>query len=93
MVSVIVVAGDVVVVGGAREAPGVAGVRAGVGVRRVAHIDGADGGPRLAVHAGDRRDGRRVRQAVVASTVYGVTTTVALALSMVSVIVVAAMLL
>ena len=57
-------AGDVVVVGGAREAPGVAGVRAGGRVRGVAHVDGADGGPRLAVHPSDRV-GRRVRQAVV----------------------------
>src|SRR5439155_1635370 len=56
--------GDVVVVGGAREAPGVAGERAGIRVRRVAHVDGADGGPRLAVHTGDRIGGG-VRKAVV----------------------------
>ncbi len=43
--SVIVVAArDVVVVGGAGEAPGVVGVRAGVRVRRVRR-HGADGGP------------------------------------------------
>ena len=36
---------DVVVVGSAGEAPRIAGVRAGVGVRRVAHVDRADRGP------------------------------------------------
>src|ERR1019366_8802162 len=55
---------DAVIVGAA-EAPGVAGVRARVSVRRVAYVDAADGGPRLAVDAGDRRDGRRVWTAVV----------------------------
>ena len=50
-------------------------------MRGVAHVNRADGGPRLAVHTGDRRDGRRVRQAVYRiGQVYGVTTTVALAL-------------
>ncbi len=39
-------------------------IGAGVGVRRVSR-HGADGGPRLAVHAGDRRDGRRCAIAVV----------------------------
>ena len=38
IVSVIVRAGDVVVVGSAREAPGIAGVRAGIGVRRVVSV-------------------------------------------------------
>ena len=86
--SVIVVLRDVVVVGGAGEAPGVAGIRAGVGVRRVAHVDRADRRARLAVHAGDRCDRRRVRHCRHRSTLYGVTTTVAFALSMSSVIVV-----
>ena len=58
-------AGDVVVVGSAGEAPRIAGVGAGVGVRRVGHVDRADRGPRLAVHTGDRRDGRRVRKLAV----------------------------
>ncbi len=58
----------------------------------VSQRHGADG-PGLAVHAGDRRDGRRVRDCRRTVTVYGVTTTVALALSIVSVMVVAAMLL
>ena len=58
-------AGDVVVVGVPVKLQGVAGVGAGVGVRRVAHVNRADRGPRLAVHTGDRRDGRRVRTAVV----------------------------
>src|SRR5206468_2474944 len=62
-------AGDVVVVGGAGEAPGV-GIGAGVRVRGVER-DGADGGPGLAVDAGDRRDGRRVRTAVVRGGVRG----------------------
>ena len=55
----------VVVVAAAREAPRVGRVVAGVGVRRVTHVHGADGRPRLAVHSGNRGDGRRVRMAVV----------------------------
>ena len=57
-------AGDVVVVGGPREAPRVSGVGAGVGVRRVAHVDNADGDARFAVDAGDRV-GLGVRKTVV----------------------------
>ena len=53
-------AGDVVVVRGPREAPGVARIRAGIRVSRVAHVHRADGRPRLAVHAIDRRVRRRV---------------------------------
>ena len=55
----------VVVVGRACEAPGIAVVRAGVGVRRAAHVNRAHRGSGLAVHTGDRRDGRRVRIAVI----------------------------
>ena len=47
---------DVVVVASAREAPGIAGVRASVRVRR-AQCHGADCGPGLAVDAGDRVGG------------------------------------
>ena len=43
----------------------VAVVDAGVGVRRVAYVDGANRSSRLAVHTRDRRDGRRVRKAGV----------------------------
>ena len=60
---------DVVVVGGAREAPGVSRIGAGARMRRVAHVHGAHGGPRLAVHTGDRCYGRRVRMAVVGHVV------------------------
>src|SRR5712691_12935918 len=56
---------DVVVVGGAGEEPVVAGIRAGAGVDRVAHIDSPDGGTGLAVHSGDRGDGCGMRITVV----------------------------
>ena len=47
---------DVVVVAGAREAPGITGIRTGARVRRVAHVNSSDCRPRLAVHTGNRRD-------------------------------------
>ena len=53
---------DVVVVGRASEEPVVAGIRPGIGVRRVAHVNRAHRGPGLAVHTGDRDDSRRVRK-------------------------------
>ena len=71
----------------------VAGVDAGVGVHRVAHINGANRSSRLAVHTGDRVRSPCAESRVSLGQVYGVTTTVALALAMQSVIVVAAMLL
>ena len=58
----------------------------------VLSVNRADRGPRLAVHTGDRRDGRRVRIAVVGHRV-GRDRDRRVALLMVSVIVVAAMLL
>ena len=51
----------VVVVGAASEAPRIAVVRPGVGVRRAAHVNRAHRGSGLAVHTGDRV-GRRVRK-------------------------------
>src|SRR4029077_37482 len=64
-------AGDVVVVGGAGKAPGIAAVRSRVGVRGVAHIHRADRCTALAVHAGDRSDGGAVRLAVVSDGIRG----------------------
>ena len=64
--------GDVVVIGRAREAPAVTGVRAGGGVCRVAHVNRAHCGPSLPVHTGDRRDGRRVRKTGVSRAGTGV---------------------
>ena len=55
----------VVVVGRAGEAPRITVVGAGVGVRRAAHVNRAHRGSGLSVHTGDRRDGRRVRVAVI----------------------------
>ena len=50
----LIVAARVVVVGRACEAPRSLLYVPAVGVRRVAHVNRADGGPRLAVHTGDR---------------------------------------
>ena len=55
----------VVVVGRACEAPRIIVVRPGVGVRRVGHVNRAHRGSGLPVHTGNRRDGRRVRVAVI----------------------------
>ena len=55
----------VVVVGSAGESPGIAVVGAGVGVCRAGHVNRAHRGSGLAIHTGDRRDGRRVRVAVI----------------------------
>ena len=55
----------VVVVGSAGEAPRIIVVGAGVGVRRSAHVNRAHRGSGLPVHTGNRRDGRRVRVAVI----------------------------
>ena len=55
---------DIVVVGCASESPVVGSVRPGIGVRRLAHVYGADRGSRLAVHTRDRVR-RRVRIAVI----------------------------
>src|SRR5439155_1269289 len=57
---------------GAGEEPVVAGIRAGVGVHRVAHVHGADSGPGLTVHTCDRSDGRGVRIAVIGGGQAGV---------------------
>src|SRR5882762_7707306 len=45
---------DVVVVGCASESPVVGSIGRGIGVHRMAHVYGADGGFRLAVHTRDR---------------------------------------
>ena len=56
--------GDIVVVGGARERPSVA-VGTCNDVCRAAHVNGADGGSRLAVDTSDGSDSGRVRLAIV----------------------------
>ena len=56
---------DIVVVGGASEEPVVAGIRAGVGVRRVAHVHAPYRRICFAVHTGDQRHGRGVRVTIV----------------------------
>ena len=63
---------DIIVVGRAREEPVVAGIRARVGVGRVTHVNRAHSGPRLAVHTGDRGNGRRVRKTGVGRAGTGV---------------------
>ena len=63
--------GDVVVVGRASEDPGVATIGPGVGVHRVADVNSADGRSRLTAYTGDRRDGRRMRLAIIRHVVCG----------------------
>src|SRR5262249_32828849 len=61
---------DIVVVGSSREVPDVV-VGSSERVSRTGHVDGAYGGIGLAVHAGNRGDHGRVRQAVVDHRVGG----------------------
>ena len=63
--------GDVVVVGRASEDPGVATIGPSVGVHRVADVNSADGRSRLTAYTSDRRDGRRMRLAIIRHVVRG----------------------